>query len=66
MHPERAFQEIGRTLKPGGVHVFTAPTPSKTSPTFNALTEYYGTITAMTTLEIHATVFALEGSLSLA
>lgn len=45
MHPEHAFQEIGRTLKPGGVHVFTVPTPSKTSPTFNALMEYNGTIT---------------------
>ena len=62
MHPERAFQEIGRTLKPGGVHVFTVPTTSKMSPTFNALTEYNGTITAMTTLEIHGNPMDASGA----
>jgi SAM-dependent methyltransferase len=25
MHPDRAFKEIGRVLKPGGAHIFTMP-----------------------------------------
>lgn len=25
LHPEKAFQEIARTLKPGGAHIFTVP-----------------------------------------
>src|SRR6185436_772973 len=25
LHPDRAFSEIARTLKPGGAHVFTVP-----------------------------------------
>lgn len=28
-HPEKAFKEIGRTLKPGGAHIFTVPIINK-------------------------------------
>ena len=31
-HPDRAFQEIARTLKPGGAHVFTVPIVRKHQP----------------------------------
>ena len=32
MHPDRAFAEIARTLKPGGAHLFTVPLVNKYSP----------------------------------
>lgn len=32
-HPDRAFQEIARTLKPGGAHIFTVPLVNKLNPT---------------------------------
>lgn len=31
-HPSRVFKEIARTLKPGGLHIFTVPLVNKTSP----------------------------------
>jgi len=31
------FQEIHRTLSPGGIHIFTVPTTSKQFPTFQAV-----------------------------
>ncbi|MDT8398648.1 MAG: class I SAM-dependent methyltransferase [Pseudomonadales bacterium] len=32
-HPAQAFAEIKRTLKPGGMHIFTVPLVNKTRPT---------------------------------
>jgi 2-polyprenyl-3-methyl-5-hydroxy-6-metoxy-1,4-benzoquinol methylase len=32
------FREIARTLRPGGIHIFTVPTTSKQFPTFEAAT----------------------------
>ena len=32
------FREIERTLRPGGIHIFTVPTTSKQYPTFEAAT----------------------------
>jgi len=32
-HPSRAFREIARTLKPGGMHIFTVPLVNKDNPT---------------------------------
>jgi SAM-dependent methyltransferase len=31
-HPSRVFREIARTLKPGGMHIFTVPLVNKNSP----------------------------------
>jgi len=31
-HPEQAFAEIARTLKPGGAHIFTVPLVNKLNP----------------------------------
>lgn len=31
-HPSRAFKEIARTLKPGGMHIFTVPLVNKGKP----------------------------------
>jgi len=32
-HPDRAFREIARTLRPGGAHIFTVPLVNKDRPT---------------------------------
>ncbi|WP_019505367.1 class I SAM-dependent methyltransferase [Pleurocapsa sp. PCC 7319] len=32
-HPDQAFAEIARTLKPGGAHIFTVPIINKNNPT---------------------------------
>ncbi len=32
-HPDRAFREIARTLRPGGAHIFTVPLVNKDKPT---------------------------------
>jgi SAM-dependent methyltransferase len=32
-HPDRAFREIARTLRPGGMHIFTVPLVNKEKPT---------------------------------
>lgn len=32
-HPDKAFKEIGRVLKPGGAHIFTVPLINKTRTT---------------------------------
>lgn len=32
LHPQKAFAEIGRTLKPGGIHIFTVPLVNKWRP----------------------------------
>ena len=31
-HPSKSFREIARTLKPGGMHIFTAPIVNKNNP----------------------------------
>ena len=31
-HPSKVFQEIARTLKPGGMHIFTVPLVNKVNP----------------------------------
>lgn len=31
-HPSKVFREIARTLKPGGMHIFTVPLVNKNSP----------------------------------
>jgi len=31
--PDKAFKEIARTLRPGGMHIFTVPLVNKTNPT---------------------------------
>lgn len=46
-HPDLAFQEIARTLKPGGAHVFTVPC------TFNAETVVKASATASGAIEHH-------------
>ncbi len=32
-NPNKAFKEIARTLKPGGLHIFTVPLTNKINPT---------------------------------
>lgn len=32
LHPDRAFAEVARTLKPGGAHIFTVPLVNKGGP----------------------------------
>lgn len=63
-HPERAFAEIARTLKPGGAHIFTVPIVRKHLPTqCRAQMEKEGTITHILPPQYHGNPIASEGSL---
>ena len=63
-HPERAFAEIARTLKPGGAHIFTVPIVRKQQPTQRrAKMCEGGTITHLLPPQYHGNPVAAEGSL---
>ena len=63
-HPEQAFREIARTLKPGGAHIFTAPLWKKLSPaSVRARLEASGSVTHLDTPVYHGNPLSDEGSL---
>jgi SAM-dependent methyltransferase len=63
--PATAFREIARTLKPGGMHIFTTPLVNKSSPTqFCAELDPNGNIVHLVdTPEYHGNPISEEGSL---
>jgi SAM-dependent methyltransferase len=65
LNPDKAFQEIARTLKPGGAHVFTTPLVNKNKPTeFCAKENPDGTIEQLIfPKEFHGNPVSSEGSL---
>lgn len=64
-HPDRAFKEIARVLKPGGAHIFTTPLVNKDrSTTFSARLNEDGTIEHLVDRpEYHGNPVSLDGSL---
>lgn len=64
-HPEKAFQEIARVLKPGGAHIFTTPLVNKDRPTeVTARLRVDGTVEHLIDPpEYHGNPVSSEGSL---
>lgn len=63
-HPDRAFREIARTLKPGGAHIFTTPLVRKNQPSFFMASQAEnGEITYHAPPEYHGNPISDEGSL---
>lgn len=62
--PDRAFSEIGRTLKPGGAHVFTVPIVNKYKPTCQrASMSNSGVIEHIASPQYHGNPIDANGSL---
>ncbi len=63
-HPEMAFKEIARTLRPGGMHIFTVPLFNKGAPTeICAKLDDYGNIVHLREPEYHGNPISDKGSL---
>jgi len=58
-----AFREIARTMKPGGLHVFTVPTPSKSQGTFEAAQRIADFVQLNAKPEIHGNPVGKGGAL---
>lgn len=59
-----AFAEIERTLKPGGMHIFTVPVTSKMNATFEAATRASdGSVIMHAPPEVHGNPMSGDGSL---
>ncbi len=62
--PARAFREIARTLRPGGLHIFTVPLVYKSKPSeVCARRRGDGTVEHLITPEYHGNPISDEGSL---
>jgi SAM-dependent methyltransferase len=63
-HPARAFKEIARTLRPGGMHIFTAPLFNKDNPTeFCAKLDDEGDVVHLREPVYHGNPISEKGSL---
>lgn len=62
-HPDRAFREIARTLRPGGMHIFTVPLVNKDRPTEVCAELDKGGIVHRREPEYHGNPVSKEGSL---
>lgn len=63
-HPECAFSEIARTLKPGGGHVFTVPIVNRHNPTRQrAYISADGSVVHIETPQYHGNPIDIKGSL---
>lgn len=60
--PARAFQEIARTLKPGGAHIFTVPLYKGTETTVRAV-EHNGEVQYLQDKVFHSNPVNKNGSL---
>ena len=56
-----AFKEIARTLRAGGMHIFTVPTPAKLNPTYEAATMAAGYVQLNAPPEVHGNPVAGSG-----
>lgn len=63
-HPSKFFSEIARTLKPGGVHIFTVPIVNKSNPSrFRARISDIGEIIHLEPPVYHGNPISDKGSL---
>ena len=62
MHPDRAFADIARTLKPGGAHIFTVPLYPRKQTMIRAI-ESEGTIKHLAEPQYHGNPVDEKGSL---
>jgi hypothetical protein len=63
-HPDRAFRELARTLKPGGAHVFTTPLVNKHRPSkIRAQIQPNGELRHLEPPVYHGNPLSAEGSL---
>ncbi len=63
-HPERAFSEIARVLRPGGAHIFTVPLINRESPSERAARlSSDGTVEHLLSPEYHGNPVSEQGSL---
>jgi len=63
-HPAKAFQEIARTLKPGGAHIFTVPLINKMQPSrLRAKISEHGQIEHIEPAMYHGNPIDSQGSL---
>jgi SAM-dependent methyltransferase len=64
LDPAKAFREIGRTLKPGGAHIFTTPLVNKLMPSQQCIKRgrNHALIQLLEPREYHSNPISLEGS----
>ena len=63
-HPDKAFKEIARTLRPGGIHIFSVPLVNKDKPTeICARLDDKGSIVHLREPEYHGNPVSDKGSL---
>lgn len=62
-HPERAFKEIARTLRPGGMHIFTTPLVRKAGASKVCAAIENGKIIHLEKPEYHGNPISGDGSL---
>lgn len=64
LHPDRAFRELARTLRPGGAHIFTAPLVNKLRPSrFRVEAQPDGTVRHLEPPAYHGNPLSPDGSL---
>jgi SAM-dependent methyltransferase len=61
--PDKAIQEIARTLRPGGAHIMTVPIVNKSKPTCRRAGLENGKITHYLEAQYHSNPIGSEGSL---
>ena len=61
--PAQALREIGRTLKPGGAHIFTVPIVNGSKPSVRRARLTNGTVEHLAEPQFHGNPMSAEGSL---
>ena len=62
-HPDKAFGEIARVLKPDGIHIFTVPLYRELQETRPRIVEKDGEIQLLLEAIYHGNPISIEGSL---
>ena len=62
-HPDRAIQEIARTLRPGGAHIMTVPIVNKSDPSHRRASIADGQVVHRMEAQYHGNPMSADGSL---